>query len=360
MSISIELVQYIFDFFQLKEEILSVKAYWKGQLNYTFLITCTNNKRYILQKINTLFNIAWVMKNIDTIHNHLLKKQAEGLWDNGYDILTPIKNEAWKNYVEFENNSWRMYYYIENTLTQDYIYYSFQAEKVGELIGQFHLCLSDLEGKLYNPLPGFHNTPNYYKNFQEALLNTKISERDDQMEKWIKWKKSEIDYFFDLIDSKQIQTRTTHNDTKVNNILFDKNTWNPVVIIDWDTISNELPLWVDIGDMCRSMCSNTLEEWDDFVLVDFREDIFESLMKGYLKKGNGFLTEIEKKHIIFSIWFLIFELAMRYYTDYLNGNKYFLIRYPLQNLEKAKKTYFLWKSFESKKELLKKIVDKYI
>lgn len=359
MSISKGAVIEIFAFFQIKEPVLRVRMYGKGQLNYTFLVECEGGKRYILQKINTIFNIAWVMKNINIVYHHLIKKQKEGLWDKDYKILTPKENEKGENYLEFWDNFWRVYDYLENTLTQDMVYYWYQAEKVGEIVWQFHLCLSDLKEDLYNPLPWFHYTPNYFADFLKIKDKTKVK-RDEEIEAWILSHKDKISDFFAMIDSGMIKKRVTHNDVKVNNLLFDKKTGNPVCIIDWDTLSCDLPLWVDIGDMCRSLCANTGEEGDDFALVDFREDIFGSLMKGYLRKANSFLTEKEKSLILFSVEFIIFELSLRFYTDYLRGDTYFIVRYPLQNLEKAKKLYFLWKSFDSKREKLEEMLKKYI
>lgn len=355
-------VEKLFHSFSINLANFTCSLYGKGNINYTFLVTDGNWQKYILQKINTIFNVSAVMKNISSVSEHLLNKQKDWEWWKEYKILYAYTWKDGLNYSNLDWESWRVYDFIEWSVVQDNVYYYHQAEEVGELLGQFHLSLSDMEEELYNPLPWFHYTPWYFKEFLSARSNTLLSddERDFIIEDWIIKQEVNVKYFFNLIDTEQLPNRVTHNDPKVNNILFDKQTWKPLMLIDWDTISKDLPVLIDIWDMCRAICMNSLEEGDDYELVKFQEDIFDSLMKWYLKKWSLYLNDCEKKHIVFSVWFITFELAMRFYSDYLMWNIYFRARHKKQNYEKAKKMFSLWKDFELKKDTLEWIVKKYL
>jgi hypothetical protein len=294
------------------------------------------------------------------VQEHLTNKKKLGTFSAEYDILKTQKTLDWKNYLKTQDVYWRIYDFAYWTITQDEIQNLEQAEEVWKIVSQFHLNLFDLDEKLFNPLSWFHHTPTYFVALDEAIKTTK-NKRNKQIEDWLESEKQSVWSYFDLIETWKIPTRINHNDPKINNILFNKDTAKPSILIDWDTISDVLPVLVDIWDMCRSLCITHTDDIKDVDNQKFREDVFESLMKWYLLDWKDYLLDIEKEHIVFSVGIIILELAMRYYTDYLLWNLYFSkIKYPTQNLDKANRLFYLWKDFDSKREILENIVKKYL
>lgn len=150
----------------------------------------------------------------------------------------------------------------------------------------------------------------------------------------------------------------THNDLKITNFLFSKTTGNPLALIDWDTLSDTLPVLIDIGDLCRSLCASQSENME-YSKQTFQIEIFEAIIGGYFA-SNTHLSVVEKNMIYFIIGFITFELTLRFYTDYLRGDTYFHTTYTAQNLDRARNQYALWKSIDSKEERIAHIVKQFI
>jgi len=154
-----------------------------------------------------------------------------------------------------------------------------------------------------------------------------------------------------------IPLRVTHNDTKFNNILFDKGE-NAICLIDLDTVMNGVVLY-DFGDALRTLGNTAEEDERDLSRVGFDLSLFEAFTEGYFKGAGAFLTPVEIKYLTASVGFLTYMIAVRFLTDYIAGDLYYKINRPDHNLERAKNQIRLLECIEDKFEQMEKIVQKY-
>lgn len=356
-SLTTEQISELFEEFGIKN-ITKFEKYGDGLINGTYLLEGqkdSQNRRFIAQIINPLFEIPVVMNNIKICQNHIKSKASKG------KTLHTIETIHGENFVKKDGQYWRVYDFIEKTYTINKVSNPEQAYQVGSAFGAFHSLISDVKEDLKNPLEGFHDTEKYYQGYEEAKASNPANRyQEEEISNWLNSKKEDSKLINNLVKNGKVPLRVTHNDPKINNILFDKTTKEAVSIVDWDTISKHLPVLVDWGDMCRSCCATTTEDEIDLDKINFSLEYFEELAKGYLSKAKSFLTENEKAYLLDSIKHITFELALRFYTDYLNGDKYFKVKYPTHNYDRAVNQFTLWKSIEKQEEEIKKIIKTYL
>ncbi len=211
-----------------------------------------------------------------------------------------------------------------------------QAFSAGKAFGQFQLQLSDLPGNLLiETIPGFHNGKMRLEQFKTALaddkagrvesvkpLISKISDRSQQMVRLQEW-----------LDNGELPLRITHNDTKINNVLFD-NDDNILCIIDLDTVMPGSALF-DFGDAIRTLGNTAAEDEPDPDKIGFNGNYYKAFAEGYISESSRFLTAKERENLAFSCCYMVWEQAMRFLTDYLNGDTYYKIAYPEHNKVRA-------------------------
>jgi len=337
-----ENIKLIASKFNIKGEFLSYTPHGAGHINDTFIVNFANHKkifRLLFQKINTnIFSKPEkVIDNILRVTQHLQSKYENVLHSREHLRLIPAVNGAFF-YKSDKGAYWRVYNYIEKSVAFNVLQSPTQAFDAAFAFGRFIFELRDLPGApLYESITDFHNTPKRFEEFV-AAIETDICNRAKDIKEEIKFllnAKKEAFWLTDAYKSGKIPLRTIHNDTKLNNILFDNQTGKVICIVDLDTVMPGLSLY-DFGDMVRSMAFASSEDIKDLSKIHFNPDIYEKLVKGFLAGAQNSFCNEEIKLFSHSANVITYEVALRFISDYLNGDIYFKTKFQTHNLIRAR------------------------
>ncbi|MFU8793409.1 MAG: phosphotransferase enzyme family protein [Acholeplasmataceae bacterium] len=348
--------------FLILGNILDIKAHKEGHINDTYYIQTDHPMTYVLQRINheVFENVDQLMSNIKRITIYLSDYHTQN-GNQHYQVLELIDTKDYKTYVCHNKNYYRMYKVIENAITYQEVPHIDYMEKTGVVLGQFQLMLEAFNmSELYETIPGFHDTLKRYHDFEKAVLQTS-KDRYKKSADLIEALRQRKDYAHQItegINQKQIPVRVTHNDTKLNNILFDRETGHPICLIDFDTVMPGSALY-DFGDAIRFACNTAKEDETDLSLVSLNLLYFKAFTKGYMHTVGHALTLREKELLALSPLVITYELTMRFLEDYLNHDRYFKVEYATHNLIRAKNQFALLCSMEENYEKMKAIVIDY-
>ena len=311
---------------QFNKTALDLSVLGNGLINDTYLVQ-TSSKPFVLQRINhSVFpQPAQIMANLSQLNYHIAQKPKDAV-----KLIIPAILKTQSNdelYQDEQGHYWRALEYIANTVSLETITDIHQVQQAGFALGHFHRLVSDLEpSHLVDTLPGFHIAPDYLKHYQQVITTTSTPE-SEYCTSFITNHQHLIN---DLEAAKQqgcLPLRVIHGDPKLNNFLFAKDTQKIISLIDLDTVKPGL-VHYDIGDCLRSCCHNLAT--NDFDLV-----IATALLTSYLSEAGVFFSEADYHYLYASIRLIPFELGLRFYTDYLEGNRYFKVTEPKQNLHRA-------------------------
>lgn len=336
--------------FTIEGLIDTIEPFGNGHINNTFLVT-TSNKRYILQRISDAFDVTLLMKNIDAVTSFMALKS-----DNPDRQMKLIHTSDNKNYYSDESGNYRMYTFVEGSICLEAPESTNDFYESALAFGSFQKMLEDFPAEtLFEPIKDFHNTPNRYKIFKETILKDKMDR--------VKEVKEEIDFALsrekeagilqNLRDTGKLPTRVTHNDTKLNNVLFDKDTRKSLCVIDLDTVMPGLSLY-DFGDAIRFGAATAKEDEKDLSKMTVNLDMFRAFTRGYLQSCN--LTDEEIENIVLGAKTMTLECGVRFLTDYLDGDNYFRTSYAGQNLDRCRTQFKLVGEIEKNTEKMEKIV----
>ena len=351
--------------FPFEGELVEIKPTGSGHINSTFLVTCSDSNvthEYILQLINpNVFKKPdELMSNIMNVTGFLRNKINLSGGNAQRETLTFLyTKDNSPYYLDKDGNCWRSYTYIGKCYTCDKIGSEIKAFRSGKAFGKFQKMLSDFPAAtLFETIPHFHDTPSRYEALKTAVSDN-ISGRLDNI-------KEELDFAFDrekdaskLVDlaaEGKIPMRVTHNDTKINNLLFDSITNEAICVIDLDTIMPGLSLY-DFGDSIRSGAVTSDENERDLNNYKLNIDLFKKYTEGFLSEAGQALNEEEVKNLAFSAKLMALECGVRFLTDYLNGDTYFKTDYPEHNLVRAHTQFKLVKDIEEHMDELNECVD---
>lgn len=347
-------LDYILSQFDIKSKI---EVYGNGHINDTYR---TSTSDYILQRINVnvFKNPEAMMDNITSVTSFLRKKIKDEGGNPDRETLAVIKTRDGKScYRADDNNVFRVYKLVENVMTVE----SATKEdmyRAGRGFGIFQRRLDDYPAEtLAETIPNFHNTVDRVEKFEEAVKND-IAGRVKDVQAEIAFVRECVSFagrVTEGIEDGSIPLRVTHNDTKINNILFDKDTGDAVCVIDLDTVMPGSALY-DFGDALRIGASTAAEDETNLDLVSFDEEIFAQFAKGYFEEMGEKLTEREKELLPFSAKLMTFECGMRFLTDYLNGDTYFKIHRENHNLDRARNQFKIVRDIIAKEDKLLEIV----
>ena len=359
---------YIIDQFNIPGVFSGFKIQSNGNINKTYLIYFENDgktDKYTLQSINTfVFNKPYeLMQNIASVTNHIHSKLIQKGLDPQRRVLSFMPSADGNYCCEDENGTfWRLYHYIDNVYTLNTIRDSSVFEACGKAFGEFQNLLSDFDGKkLFETIENFHNTAARLDQLQEAIKEDaagRVKSLSDEIN-FVMARKDDAHLLVDSINENKLPIRVTHNDTKLNNILFDNETNEGICIIDLDTVMPGLSLY-DFGDSIRYGANKVVEDDPDISKVGIDLTLYESFTKGYLASCGDSLTDLEKDLLPFSVKLMALELGIRFLTDYINGDKYFKINNPLHNLNRCHNQLALVKDIEKNMESLNKITKRII
>ena len=351
--------------FNIKGEATQHKVVTGGHINSTNLVSFNENgeiKKYLVQGINThVFRSPDnLMDNIVSVTQYLKNKISEAGGNPDRETLTFIPAKDGRYYYYYNGKCWRIYAYVDKAYTVNLIENSTVFENAGRSFGMFQRHLSDYPMKnLHETIKDFHNTPKRL----EALRNSveaDVKGRAASVEAEIKFafdRTEDAKYVLDLHKKGLIPLRVTHNDTKLNNILFDEDTNEGICVIDLDTIMPGLSLY-DFGDAIRFGGNTTYEDDENLDNVKISIELFESFARGFLSACAKALTRTEVECLAFSAKLMTFECGVRFLTDYLDGDVYFKTKYPEHNLVRARNQFRLVEEIEKHLPEMNEIVEK--
>lgn len=345
--------------FQIVEgEITHVIKVDGGRINSTYKITVTcenDTMSYMLQRINVfVFNNAEeVMKNAISITNHLRSK--------GMETLEFVMTKDGEPLFYCDEGVFRMTKFIHAEIFQA-ITRPKDMYNLGLSVGYFSMGLSDFEAQsLFDTIPNFHNTSVRYDNFLISTVNNVLRAKNNRVKeaeeevKFINANREIYSVIVNALMKNDIPLRVTHNDTKLNNVLFDRKTNIPRCLIDLDTVMSGSVLF-DIADAIRSGANVSTEDERQFFRVKLDLNLVKEFLKGFKAGAPNFLTAKEIELLPISIKIITMELGMRYLTDYFDGDVYFNITNPDDNLVRARVQFALTKDIDAKMNQLKEIV----
>ncbi|NJN45597.1 MAG: aminoglycoside phosphotransferase family protein [Candidatus Competibacteraceae bacterium] len=347
--------------FAFDAPVLEVESYGDGLINDTYLVT-TESGKAILQRINQRVfpHPALIMENLRTVLDHV---RAHELNSNpvrrAFRLPTICPSDTGRDYyIDAEGGFWRALSFIDNTRCFNTIADLKQAEEVGFALGRFHALLSDLEpARLHDTLPGFHITPHYLQRFDQIAAQPTTPPDSPELRFCMDFIETQREQTWVLEEAKakgRLSLRIIHGDPKLNNILFDADHGRACSMIDLDTVKPGL-IHYDIGDCLRSCCNTTGESSKSAVEFDLK--IGYAILKRYFDETRYFLTESDYEYLYPAIRLIPFELGLRFVTDYLEGNRYFKVDEPEQNLRRAVIQFQLAASIERQKRVINNLID---
>lgn len=342
--------------FNVENEINEVKPLGEGLINDTFKVYVNDceTPKYVLQRINNAIfqDVDLLQDNIEKVTNHIRKKLIEkNETDLDRKVLNFIKTKDDKRFYFDGEKYWRLMVFISDSYTYQAVTpeYSYTA---GLAFGEFQSMLSDIEETLGETIPSFHN------------IELRLSQLREAVENDVAGRVNEVRYYLDEIEKRaevmcrgeqlyregKLPKRICHCDTKVNNMLFDKD-GNVLCVIDLDTVMPSF-IFSDFGDFLRSAANTGAEDDKDLNNIDFNMEIFEAFTKGYLEGTKSFLLPIEKENLPYAAKLFPYMQTVRFLADYINGDTYYKTQYPEHNLVRTKAQWRLFECAERKENLM--------
>ena len=343
--------------FRIQDSLVSYEELKTGNINHTYKVNTVKTdgleKSYIVQKVNTYVfkNPVWVMENIDRVTKHIRRKKGDQV------ALHFHHTAEGKTYIFEEDGFWRLFNYVESDT------YNATADpevvrNAGEAFGEFQMLLADFDvSELFETIPGFHNTRKRYETFERDVLAdpcgmvAKVQEDVD----WLLSVKDLACKLTDLFEAGKLPLRVTHNDTKINNVLFDKRDKSALVVIDLDTVMPGL-VGNDFGDAIRFAANFVDEDCPEYEKAGVNLEVFGAFADGFLKHTAETLTEEEIRWLAHSSFVLAAEQAVRFLGDYILGSPYYKVDYPEHNLVRARCQIALAKDILAKMDKMERIV----
>ena len=332
--------------FALGGEVESIEALGEGFINDTFVVrTAGDAPDYILQRKNHVVfpDVPAMMANIKAVTEHIKAKVADPM----RETLTIVPAKDGKLYVEEGENYWAVCIYIPNTVTYERADSVSLAYQGGVGIGRFQSLLADYDKPLNETIKGFHNIRWRFEQWDATLAADPVGRVKEVSQEigWIESRRDEMLAFWARVESGEIPTRVTHNDTKISNILFDAATGDVLCAIDLDTVMSSTSL-NDFGDAIRSYANTGAEDDRSLERVEMSIDMFRAYAEGYLSEQRATMCESEKEWLAFSARYITFEQVLRFLMDYIDGDKYYKTAYADHNLVRARAQYKLLQSME--------------
>lgn len=354
-------IQEIAKQFKFEGKVLNVKAFGDGLINETFFVETEGDApKYILQKKNknVFVDIPAMADNIFRVTTHLKNKVKAAGGNPDREALTLTPTVDGKLYFkDDEGEYWVSCLYIDDNITYQSADTPELAEQGGRGIGKFQAMLADFTEPLANILPGFHDMRFRFKQWDEILAKDPVGRKKEVAKEiqWVEDRRKKVMDVWEKVESGEIPTRVTHNDTKINNILFTED-GEVLCVIDLDTVLSATIL-NDYGDAIRYYTNAGKEDDKDLNNVYMRMNIFEAFTKGYLSEAKSFLTQSEIDNLAFGGMYITIEQVLRFLMDYIDGDNYYKTSYEDHNLVRTRAQIKLCDSMEQHYDEMKSIVN---
>ncbi len=349
--------------FQVKGVIDKIEKYGSGHIHETYYLKNKDpwQDDYILQEINhkIFTNIPRLMANIRHVTSHLYKKVSEipGS-DPKQEVLTLVPaNNGSDYYLHSDGSYWRIFLFLKGTRSYDLVETTKQAYEGGRAYGRFQSLLSDLDAsQLYEILPNFHNLEYRLGLLQDAVKSDSFN-RLQEVQDLLRFVYSREDKMMTILNRGKagiLPVKITHNDTKFNNVLLDKDD-RAQCVIDLDTV---MPGYVayDFGDAVRTIVNTAKEDEKDLEKINVNMYLFEGFAKGFMQEAVHRLTRNEIDSLSHGCLLLPFIMGVRFLTDYIAGDIYYTIHFPDHNLQRARAQFRLVEKLEKQFPAIQKII----
>lgn len=347
------MIAQVLEGFGLDGDTIEYKEFGSGLINTTWKVS-KNEKSYILQKVNT--NVFPDPNGISA-NMAMIKEYLKAVAPT-YFFVGPLTTADGKYVLENEDEVFRLFPYVKDSFTINEVEHPDQAYQAAKQFGKFAKMLAGFDPLNLNvPIQNFHNLPLRFDQYQHTL---QIASKDRLLK--AEWAIEEIHRhlsivsdFNEIIQQHRLRLRVTHHDTKINNVLLNLSNGEGICVIDLDTV---MPGYFisDVGDMMRTYLSPTNEEDTQIQNITVRIEMFEAIYKGYMEEMADVLQPSEKELFIYSGKFMILMQALRFLTDFLNGDIYYKVSGPMQNLDRAINQIILLNKYIENEEAFEEIV----
>lgn len=361
----VHIMDEVLEQFNFKGSLISCELFGSGHINSTYLARFDDGgteRKYVVQKVNqnVFKRVDELMENIFAVTSYLRKEIKKCGGDENRETLHFIKTKSGQKYYRTSSGDcYRAYIFVSNSVSYNSVDSAALFGESGAAFGRFQRLLSDFPADtLYETIPDFHNTQHRYCSEFLPAVKKNPSGRADSCADMIDFVVSRKDYcsrLIKLVEQNQLPLRVTHNDTKLNNVMFDADSAKAICVIDLDTVMPGLALY-DFGDSIRFGANTAAEDEPDLGKVSIDLDYFKAYAAGFLSEAGQSLNQCEKDHLAFSALLMTFECGMRFLTDYINGDVYFKTAYPQHNLVRAKNQFALVADMEKHMPEMEEII----
>ena len=353
--------------YDFPETLMGAVRYGSGHINDTFCLVCQPQEgkaiRFILQGLSVAAfpRQAELMENFIGVTSHLRRKIEAAGGDVMRETLNLVSTRDGKPYyVDSTGKTWRLMPYVEGTVClQKATPALFEAS--ARAFGRFQRLLADYPAHtLHESIVNFHNTEDRFAKFLAALEADKLGRaKDVQPEiQFVLDRKADCSVALTALREGKLPLRVTHNDTKLNNVLIDEETQEGICIIDLDTTMPGLSIY-DFGDSIRFGANHCAEDEKDLSKMYLDLDLFAAYAAAFLEGADGTLTDAELEYMPWGAKLMTLECGIRFLTDYLDGDHYFRIHYPEQNLDRCRTQFKLVKDMEEQFDAMAAVIRKY-
>ena len=350
--------------YDFPETLMGAVRSGSGHINDTFCLVCQPKEgkaiRFILQGLSTAAfpRQDELMENFIGVTTHLRKKIEAAGGDVMRETLNLVPTRDGKlYYTDSTGKAWRLMPYVENTLClQKATAELFEAS--ARAFGRFQRLLADYPAEtLHEAIVNFHNTEDRLAKFEAALAADKMGRAKEVAAevKFVLDRKADCSVALNALREGKLPLRVTHNDTKLNNVLIDEATLEGICIIDLDTTMPGLSIY-DFGDSIRFGANHSAEDEKDLSKVNFDIELYKRYTRGFLEGAAGGLTQAELEYLPWGAKLMTLECGIRFLTDYLDGDHYFHIHYPEQNLDRCRTQFKLVADMEAQWDAMHNIV----
>ena len=342
-----ELLRQAIDAFAFELPAGEAERFGAGHINDTFAVwSADRSRRWIVQRINTdtFTDPAGLMENITGVTAYLRRQIEARGGDAGRETLNVIPTRDGRAYyTDPDGGAWRAYVFVEGTVCLQKVENERDFYTVAETFGHFQKQLAGYPAAtLHETIARFHDTPNRYANFEKALAADVMGRAREIGPEiaFIRAREADCHVLMDQLAAGVLPLRVTHNDTKLNNVLIDQATGKGICVIDLDTVMPGLSAY-DFGDSIRFGANDCAEDEPDQSKVHFSLHLYEVFARGYLTAAGAAMDEAERRSLPWGARLMTLECGIRFLTDYLEGDHYFKISRPAQNLDRARTQFTL-------------------
>lgn len=358
-------IKSIFDQFNTGTQLKSFRPFGSGHINDTLIVETAGdeNPDFVLQRINhhIFKDVPGLMRNISLVTN-FIRGYLNGIPGSNPDneVLTLLSTQEGCTYtLDSAGEYWRCYLFIPNTISYDTVDSNEKAIEGGRIFGKFQSILSGLDANLLSEtIPYFHDLEKRMETFRKTIRLNPVNraERVSEEIQFVEEHAEELLSITRKINNGEIPTRITHNDTKFNNILFDKHN-HAQCVVDLDTVMPGSVLH-DFGDAIRTTANTAVEDEADLTKISMDIRLFKAFADGYMSEAHVFLTKPEIDNLALSSKFMVFIVGLRFLTDFIDGDNYFKIHHPEHNLQRCRAQFQLIRSIETQFTQMQDVINK--